>query len=60
DYGKVSGIAFTFDRMQRRVSQPQYLEGVVESLSEQTPHLTADFAQFFPDVQAEVQRFCNC
>jgi acyl carrier protein phosphodiesterase len=49
-YGSVAGIEDTFRRMRYRVTRPDLLDGVGESLQEQEPLLTLDFIQFFPGV----------
>lgn len=59
-YGTREGIAFTFSRLQRRVSQPQFLEDALVSLDEHKAALSAEFALFFPDMRLEVQQFCDC
>lgn len=59
-YGTRAGVAFTFSRLQRRISQPQFLEDALLSLDEHKAALSAEFALFFPDMRTEVQRFCGC
>jgi len=59
-YGTRAGVAFTFSRLQRRVSQPQFLEDALLSLDEHKAALSAEFALFFPDMRLEVKRFCGC
>lgn len=59
-YGTQAGIAFTFERLQTRVSQPHYLEHVLLTLEEQEAELTEEFAVFFPDLAKEVGDFCAC
>lgn len=58
-YGTLAGIAYTFSRLQRRISQPQYLDDALISLTEQKGELSQEFALFFPDVRREVVRFCG-
>jgi acyl carrier protein phosphodiesterase len=59
-YGTKEGIAYTFSRIQRRVSRPEYLEDVLISLKENEDQLASEFALFFPDVSKEVKFFCAC
>lgn len=59
-YGKEEGIAYTFSRLKRRVSKPEYFEDVLLSLRENEALLTDEFAQFYPDISKEVRVFCDC
>ena len=59
-YGTQDGIAFTFSRLRRRVSRPEFLENVLLTLEEQEAQLTSEFRAFFPDIAREVQIFCAC
>jgi acyl carrier protein phosphodiesterase len=59
-YGTKEGIAYTFSRIQKRVSKPEYLENVLISLEENEDQLTTEFALFFPDISKEVKVFCHC
>ncbi|MEL6968824.1 MAG: ACP phosphodiesterase [Bacteroidota bacterium] len=59
-YGTEDGIAFTFSRLQRRVSKPAALENVLISLEENEKELTKEFRQFFPEIAAAVKAFCAC
>ncbi|MEL7221718.1 MAG: ACP phosphodiesterase [Bacteroidota bacterium] len=59
-YGETDGVAYTFSRLKRRVSKPEYLENVLLSLQENEALLTEEFTQFFPDVSREVRTFCDC
>jgi acyl carrier protein phosphodiesterase len=59
-YGAKDGIAYTFSRIQKRVSKPEYLENILISLEENEDQLTSEFALFFPDIFKEVKIFCNC
>ncbi len=49
-YGSIAGIEDTFRRMRYRVTRPDLLDGVGESLLEQEAMLTLDFVRFFPEV----------
>lgn len=59
-YGTREGIDFTFSRLRRRVSRPDFLENVLITLDENEKELTKEFRQFFPDIVKEVQYFCAC
>lgn len=59
-YGTQDGIAYTFSRLSRRVSRPEFLEDVLLTLEEQEEALTAEFRDFFPEIAGEVQAFCAC
>ena len=49
-YGSHNGIDYTFYRMKRRVSRPEYLEGALDSLIRDFEALNGEFNRFFPDV----------
>jgi acyl carrier protein phosphodiesterase len=59
-YSKKQGIAFTFDRMKRRVSKPQYLDNILESMERDFDQLDEEFNLFFPDVINYVRDECLC
>lgn len=59
-YSKKQGIAFTFNRMKRRVSKPQYLENILESMERDFDQLDEEFNLFFPDVIDYVRNECLC
>ena len=59
-YGTEAGIAYTFSRLQERVSKPEFLEDALVSLREDRNLLTEEFAQFFPALVQEVNLFCDC
>ncbi len=59
-YQSYAGISNTFLRLKRRVSKPELLLGVEESLREEEEALTAEFNQFFPQIVGHVNWFCNC
>lgn len=59
-YGKLEGIAYTFEWVQKRASKPAYFDNVLVSLAEEEAQLTKEFAVFFPDMFREVGAFCNC
>lgn len=60
NYGTLEGMGNTFRRLQRRVSQPAFLENVVQTLQEEEEALTSEFHRFFPDLIQEVQVYCSC
>lgn len=60
NYGTLEGMAHTFRRLQRRVSQPVFLTGIIDTLQQEQEELTAEFHRFFPDLIQEVQAYCSC
>ena len=54
-YATHNGIAFTFRRMSRRVSKPEYLNGAIETMVAHFEEFNTEFNQFFPDVIAYAQ-----
>ncbi|MCG8326539.1 MAG: ACP phosphodiesterase [Chitinophagales bacterium] len=59
-YGTKKGLAYTFSRLRNRLSRPEHLEGVMDSLERDMDLLNAEFNRFFPDVIAYVQESCPC
>lgn len=59
-YGNKKGLAYTFSRLRNRLSRPEHLEGVMDSLERDIDLLNAEFNRFFPDVIAYVQKSCPC
>ena len=57
-YGSHNGLAIAFNRMKRRTSRPEYLDGVLESLVLHFEDLNEEFNAFFPDVIEYVR--CEC
>lgn len=57
-YGSKAGIEDTFNRMRYRVTRPDLLDGVGESLLEEQPYLSHEFDAFFPEVLAYVEQEC--
>ena len=49
-YGSHNGLSVAFQRMKYRVSKPEYLDGVLESLVRHFEALDEEFNAFFPDV----------
>ncbi len=54
-YATHNGIAYTFRRMSRRASKPEYLAGAIETMVAHFDVLNTEFNQFFPDVIAYAQ-----
>jgi acyl carrier protein phosphodiesterase len=50
NYGKEKGLRYTFERMKRRTSYPQYLDGAVDNLFKNYDLFEFEFNQFFPQV----------
>lgn len=59
-YSQYEGLAFTFDRMQFRLSKPEYLHGVIENLQAHESAFDEEFKAFFPEVIAFVNDECGC
>lgn len=59
-YSQYEGLAFTFDRMQFRLSKPEYLHGVIENLQTYESAFDEEFKVFFPEVIAFVNDECGC
>lgn len=57
-YGTEEGLAYTFERLQHRVSRPEQLTGAVDSLRRDYRLLNEEFNTFFPDVVEFVA--CGC
>lgn len=57
-YGTLEGLAYTFDRMKRRVSIPEHLDGAVDSLHTFYSEMTEEFGVFYPEIQAHIQSMC--
>ncbi len=49
-YARLEGIAHSIDRMKRRASQPDRLEGAIETLSRHMAAYDNEFNGFFPEV----------
>ncbi len=58
-YGTLDGIREAIDRLKKRTSRPEYLEGALESLLENEVGLNDDFNAFFPDVYQMVTLACE-
>ncbi|MCB0638455.1 MAG: DUF479 domain-containing protein [Lewinella sp.] len=59
-YRTLDGIDFTVQRLQRRTSRPEQLEGAVETLSREEAQLKVEFLHFFPELMEHVSAFCAC
>ena len=59
-YGTTDGIAYTFSRIQKRVSRPELLNNILMTLREEEAALTEEFTAFFPEIASEVKVFCAC
>lgn len=59
-YTHLDGMADTFRRVQKRVSKPEYFEGVIDSLVRDEALLNQEFQAFFPDVMQYVKEECSC
>ncbi|MGH1432975.1 MAG: ACP phosphodiesterase [Lewinella sp.] len=59
-YGTLDGIAYTFSRIQKRVSRPEFLENILLTIKEEEAALTQEFTAFFPEIANEVKVFCAC
>ncbi len=58
-YGRLEGIEYTFNRLRKRVSRPELLDGVMESLTENETEFNREFNLFFPDLIAYVEKEIN-
>lgn len=59
-YTHLEGLEQTFRRLQRRVSKPELLENVTNTLLKYEEELDEEFQLFFPDVIAYVRNECLC
>lgn len=59
-YSKKDGLAYTFQRVKERVSQPEQFAGVMDSLDRDIEALTIEFNSFFPDIIKFVHQECFC
>ena len=58
-YTHYNGLGYTFLRLQRRISQPDQLENVLENLQSLENELERDFLDFFPDLMDVVDSWCS-
>lgn len=59
NYATYEGMADTFARMTRRVSNPALFSGAVDSLKQHQALLEEDFLIFFPDILGYVEGECG-
>jgi acyl carrier protein phosphodiesterase len=59
NYSTYEGMAFTFGKTARRVSNSQLFSGAVDSLKKYEAQLDADFLSFFPDILTYVEGECG-
>jgi acyl carrier protein phosphodiesterase len=59
-YTHLEGLEQTFRRLQRRVSKPELLENVTNTLLKYEEELDEEFQLFFPEVIAYVRNECLC
>ena len=59
-YSTIEGIAYTFERMKRRVTYPELLSQAIRSLKNDLAFLDEEFNLFFPDVIAYIASDCQC
>ncbi len=60
NYSTFPGMEATFQRMSRRVSRPDDLQGVMQSMERDHDLLAQEFSQFFPEVIQMTKEFCGC
>ncbi len=53
-YREIYGLQRAFSSMRRRVSRPEWLEGVVDTFLDQREELAVEFTSFFPEVMEYV------
>lgn len=59
-YGRKDGLAYTFQRVQERVSKPEQFMKVMDSLDRDMEVLTTEFNAFFPEAIRFVREECFC
>lgn len=59
-YGQKDGLAYTFRRVQERVSKPEQFMEVMNSLDRDMDVLTVEFNAFFPEAIQFVREECFC
>lgn len=55
NYGRLEGIEYTFNRLRKRLSRPELLDGVMDSLTDNEADFDREFNLFFPDLMVYVQ-----
>jgi len=56
-YGTYEGQAYVFERFGKRLSKPQLLQGVIDSLKTHEQEFVTAFKEFYPWMQASCARF---
>ena len=59
-YTSKEGILQVFQRMKKRFSKPQFIQGIDKTLEEEDEAFNQAFLQLFPDLQLTVTEFCDC
>lgn len=59
-YGRKEGLAYTFRRVQERVSKPEQFIEVMDSLDRDMELLTVEFNAFFPEAIQFIREECFC
>ncbi len=57
-YGNMSALEGTFRRIKKRVSRPEQLDGVIDSLKDNHAALEIHFQRFFPILQEACSDWC--
>ena len=55
-YGSYEGLAYVFERFGKRLSKPELLDGVIDTLRSKEDEFAAAFATFYPWMQASCAR----
>ena len=58
-YGSYEGQAYVFERFGRRLSKPELLVGVIDTLREHEAALARAFTDFYPYMQREADGFLS-
>ena len=56
-YGTYEGQAYVFERFGRRLSRPELLAGVIDTLRAHEARFVASFSEFYPWMQASCARW---
>lgn len=59
-YTSNEGIMSVFRRMKKRLSKPQFILGIDQTLNEEDAAFNQAFMELFPDLQLTVTEFCGC
>ena len=60
NYTHYEGLEYTFQRLQKRVSKPEQIKGVIGSLQKHEEEIDKEFQLFFPEVIVYVREECLC